>query len=258
MSHRLPNGLHYCDEGAGPAIVCLHSMAGSARMWDGLAAAAVAAGRRVVRFDSRQHGASAGCGGFTIERNARDALDLLDHLHIERCDVVGISMGGQTAMHMALAQPRRIGALVLANTSAGGNPGGAKRIEGVLARIGELGYRAFAEEYVASRMAKGRQAPGFADYVADALASGPEGYEATLRSIVAQDFVAALSGITHPTLLIAADRDPSTTPDMMRRLGDGLPDARYLEVRDAGHFSCLDQPEAFQQAALRFLERHPL
>jgi 3-oxoadipate enol-lactonase len=258
MNHRLPNGLHFLDEGTGPVIVCLHSMAGSARMWDGLTAAALASGWRVVRFDARQHGESAGCGGFTIERSAQDALELLDHLQIDRCHVVSISMGGQTAMHMAVAQPQRFGALVLANTSAGANPGGAKRIAAVLSRIAGIGYQAFADEYVASRMAKGREAPGFAAYVADALVSGPDGYEATLRSIVAQDLVAVLPRIAHPALLIAADRDPSTTPEMMRRLGEGLPDAQYLELRDAGHFSCLDQPEAFQQAALRFLERHPL
>lgn len=258
MNQHLPSGLHYSDEGAGPAIICLHSMAGSARMWDGLAAGAVATGWRVVRFDARQHGRSAGCGGFSIERNAQDALDLLEHLQIERCHVVGISMGGQTAMHMAVAQPRRLGALVLANTSAGGNPGGAKRIDAVLSRIAEIGFQAFAQEYVASRMAKGREAPGFAAYVADAMVSGPDAYAAALRSIVAQDLVSVLPRIAHPALLIAADRDPSTTPEMMRRLRDGLPSAQYLELQDAGHFSCLDQPEAFQQAALGFLERNPL
>jgi 3-oxoadipate enol-lactonase len=258
MSDRFAEGLHYSDEGSGPAIVCLHSLAGSARMWDGLAAAAVAQGWRVVRFDARQHGRSADCGGFGIERNAQDALDLLDHLKIDRFHAVGISMGGQTAMHMALSQPERIGALVLANTSAGANPGGDRRVAGVVSRVGELGYPAFAAEYVESRMAKGRNAPGYAAYLADALAAGPEGYEAALRSIVVQDLVAAIPAIRHPALLIAADSDPSTTPEMMRRLGEGLPRAEYVELQDAGHFSCLDQPAAFQDAVLRFLARHQL
>lgn len=253
MKPGLAAGFHYQDEGTGPVLLCLHSMAGSARMWDGLAAAANHDGWRVVRFDARQHGRSAACGGFSIEHNAQDACELLDHLQIDRCHVLGISMGGQTAMHMALAQPQRFASLVLANTSAGGNTGGARRMEDVRARIAEVGYRAFAEEYVQSRMAKGRDAPGYSSYLSDALTAGPEAYEATLRSIVTQDLVADLSRITHHALLIGADCDCSTTPAIMRRLGDALPDSEYMELQDAGHFSCLDQPAAFNAAVLRFI-----
>lgn len=226
-------------------------------MWDGFSRAARRQGMRVVRFDARQHGRSAAVADFSIERHAQDALALLDRLGIARCHVLGISMGGQAALHLALLQPARIATLVLANTSAGGNPGGAERLAQVQARIADLGYPAFAADYVASRLAGGRDSPHHARYLEDALLAGPQGYLACLRSIVAQDLHATLAQIRQPALLVAAAQDSSTPTSMMLRLQAQLPNARLVELAGAAHFSCLDAPGAFESAVLDFLSAQP-
>ena len=96
--------LHVEDEGSGLAILCLHSLAGSLRMWD-VVAAGLRRHMRVVRFDARGHGRSAGNGNFSVERNAEDALAVADALKLPSCVVLGISMGGQTAIRAALLRP---------------------------------------------------------------------------------------------------------------------------------------------------------
>ncbi|MGF6289714.1 alpha/beta fold hydrolase [Paraburkholderia youngii] len=259
MKHGTPTqqldlGAHsiaFVDEGRGYPVLCLHSLAGSLRMWDG-AAAELVRHYRVLRCDARGHGASTDAMSYTVEGMAHDALALLDALGITRCAVLGISMGGQAAMHLALAAPHRVAALVLANTSAGALPDAKERLAQTKARIDEIGYERFASEYVASRLADGSASSAYADYLRDALALGAQRYVATLCSILTQDLTAELSRLHVPALLVSGTADISTTPERMRALGALLPTCRTLELEGAGHFSCLDQPEQFIAGVVEF------
>jgi pimeloyl-ACP methyl ester carboxylesterase len=73
------------------------------------------AGRRTIVFDNRGHGRSEKLydpAQYTPWLMARDAVNLLDHLHIERADVMGYSMGARIAAHLAVAAPSRLRGLV--------------------------------------------------------------------------------------------------------------------------------------------------
>src|SRR5271166_1842395 len=75
----------------------------------------VHAGRRVVAFDNRGHGESQKLyapADYRSHLMARDAANLLAHLEIERADVMGYSMGARIASFLALAEPRRVRALI--------------------------------------------------------------------------------------------------------------------------------------------------
>jgi pimeloyl-ACP methyl ester carboxylesterase len=74
------------------------------------------AGRRVVAFDNRGHGESEKLydpEAYRSDAMARDAANLIDHLQIERADVMGYSMGARIASFLALAKPERVRALIL-------------------------------------------------------------------------------------------------------------------------------------------------
>ena len=74
---------------------------------------------RVVRYDTRGHGRSqAPPGPYTLDRLGRDALAVLDAAGVERAHACGISLGGLTAMWLALQAPRRVARIALANTDA--------------------------------------------------------------------------------------------------------------------------------------------
>jgi pimeloyl-ACP methyl ester carboxylesterase len=74
------------------------------------------AGRRVVAFDNRGHGESEKLydpEAYRSDAMARDAANLIDHLQIERADVMGYSMGARIASFLALAKPERVRTLIL-------------------------------------------------------------------------------------------------------------------------------------------------
>jgi pimeloyl-ACP methyl ester carboxylesterase len=79
------------------------------------------AGRRVVAFDNRGHGQSEKLyapADYRADLMTEDAANLLTHLGIERADVMGYSMGARIATFLALAEPKRVRALILGGMGA--------------------------------------------------------------------------------------------------------------------------------------------
>ncbi len=91
-------------EGAGPAVVLLHGLFGAARNLGGLARG-LASRTRVVSLDLRNHGESGHAAEMDYAVMAADVAETLAALRIERAAVVGHSMGGKTAMMLALTRP---------------------------------------------------------------------------------------------------------------------------------------------------------
>jgi pimeloyl-ACP methyl ester carboxylesterase len=110
--------LYYVVEGEGEPLLLLHGGGGCHENW-------VHAGRdhflkqyRLIIPDARGHGRSTNPQkAITHRQCALDTLALLDHLHIERCRAIGISMGGNILLHMATLQPDRIHAMVVVSAA---------------------------------------------------------------------------------------------------------------------------------------------
>ncbi|HEX7842168.1 MAG TPA: alpha/beta fold hydrolase, partial [Kofleriaceae bacterium] len=100
-----------------PAILLVHSLGSSLRLWDAQVAS-LARGFRVVRFDLRGHGLTdVGQGPCTIEDLADDALAVLDALGIASAHVAGVSIGGMVAQAMGARAPARVTSLILCDTA---------------------------------------------------------------------------------------------------------------------------------------------
>lgn len=245
--------LHYTIEGSGPAVLLLHSLGGSSEMWR-TTRSTLARNCTVLALDGRGHGASTARQPFTIERFAEDAEALLDELAVGRAALVGLSMGGPAAMRVALRRPERVAALVLADTFAGGRPGGAERLAATRRRIEEIGAEDFAREYTASRLRPGTAPEVVAGFARLVVRTLPDTYLDTLASITAQDLRPRLAEIGAPTLVIVGREDVSTPPALARELSDSIPGARLEIIPDANHLANLDQPERFNAILSRFLE----
>ena len=101
-----------------PVVVLSHSLACSMVMWDPQLDL-LEAHFRVLRFDTRGHGASdAPQGSYTLEQLVDDAIGLMDGLEIDRVRWVGLSMGGMIGQGIALHHSNRLESLVLADTAA--------------------------------------------------------------------------------------------------------------------------------------------
>jgi pimeloyl-ACP methyl ester carboxylesterase len=96
--------------GDGPVLLLLHEGVADARMWDPVWPA-LTASCRAIRYDVRGYQRSpAATENYTL---LADALTVLDHFGVTAAHVVGCSMGGGTAIELALAQPGRVASLVL-------------------------------------------------------------------------------------------------------------------------------------------------
>ena len=236
-----------------PALVLSNSLGTQLAMWDAQWRE-LSRRFRVVRYDSRGHGASAVTPGpYSIERLSGDVIALLDALAIERAHFCGVSLGGTVAMWLGAHCPSRIDRLVLCNTAPQ-----IYTAEAWNARIDAVRKGGVAA--IADTVLKGwftarfhERAPETIARMRAMLAATPtEGYVACCAALRDMDQWSALPAIKAPALIIAGRHDSATPPAVARRMVDAIAGARYVEL-DAAHISNLEAAEAFTDAVIEFL-----
>jgi pimeloyl-ACP methyl ester carboxylesterase len=106
--------MHFRMEGAGEPLLLLHGGGGFHDDWAFAGRDQLAGEYMLIAPDARGHGQSTNpLGRITHRQCASDTLGLLDHLGIEKCRAIGLSMGGNILLHIATMQPSRIEAMVL-------------------------------------------------------------------------------------------------------------------------------------------------
>src|ERR1044071_977187 len=109
----------FLDEGEGEPIVLVHGFASTAHVnwvYPGWVATLVRAGRRVIALDNRGHGASSKLydpAAYQMTLMAEDVRALLDHLEIERADIMGYSMGARITAFLAINHPARVRSAII-------------------------------------------------------------------------------------------------------------------------------------------------
>ncbi|OXM42366.1 3-oxoadipate enol-lactonase [Amycolatopsis alba] len=240
----------------GPAVVFSGSLGSDHRMWDPQVKPLVEKGFRVIRYDTRGHGASpVPPGPYAIEDLGGDLLALLDEHGVASAHVVGLSLGGMTGMWLGVNAPDRIGSLVLCCTSAKLGPPGmwADRAK----TVRENGTGSVAEAGVGRWLTPGHVAahPERAEFLREMIANVPaEGYAASCQAIERMDLVDDLPKITARTLVIAGAEDPATPVEHAEVIAGGIPDARLEVVEGAAHLGSYEQPERFTALILEHLE----
>src|SRR5580765_4418137 len=109
--------LSYRDTGAGMPVLFIHGHPFNQSMWDPQVVA-LSSKYRTITYDLRGYGASEvpAVEATTLETQATDIAAMLDHLHIDKAVIAGLSMGGQIAMAFAEQFPERLAGIVLAAT----------------------------------------------------------------------------------------------------------------------------------------------
>jgi 3-oxoadipate enol-lactonase/4-carboxymuconolactone decarboxylase len=254
--------LHYRIDGAddAPPLLISNSLGTDLAMW-APQIALFAADFRVIRYDTRGHGTSSvPAGPYTLDQLGGDALALLDHLGIAGAHVCGLSMGGLTALWLAIHAPARVDRLVLANTGAkiGTVEFWNTRIEAIRRQMpaGTTGLPAAIVDGVVDRWFTARFQSLVPQQVepirAMLFATNAEGYIANCAAIRDADLREAVAHIGAPTLVITGTHDPSTPPQLGRDIAAAVSGAAYVEL-DAAHLSNIEQAGAFNAAVLRFL-----
>jgi pimeloyl-ACP methyl ester carboxylesterase len=238
----------FLDEGEGPPIVLVHGFASNKEVnWvqPGWVATLTRAGRRVIALDNRGHGASSKLydpAAYHSAMMAEDVRALLDHLGVERADVMGYSMGARITAFLALAQPRRVRSAILGGL-------GIRLVDGVglpesIAMALEAGslaevtdpqgimFRAFAEQTKSDLKA---------------LAACIRGSRQTLTP-------AGVAQIGAPTLIAIGTRDEVAGDP--KKLAAMIPRAEALDIPGRDHNLAVGD-KTYKAGVLAFLDRRP-
>jgi pimeloyl-ACP methyl ester carboxylesterase len=238
----------YLDEGEGEPIVLVHGFASTKDVnWvnPGWVSTLTRAGRRVIALDNRGHGASAKLyepAAYHSAVMADDVRALLDHLDIERADVMGYSMGARISAFLALAHPGRVRSVILGGL-------GSRLVDGV--GLPE----SIAEALEAPSLAdvhdvQGRTFRAFADQTKSdrrALAACIRGS----RQTVSREDCTKLA---MPVLVAVGTKDD--VAGSAQELAALLPDGRALDIPGRDHMLAVGD-RVYKQGVLDFLAQKP-
>lgn len=238
--------IHTVEHGTGEeAVVLIHGLSGSSRWW-ARNIPELAERYRVVLPDLVGFGRSPR-PGLRLPR-LRDVADLLvrwmDGAGLERAHLIGHSMGGQLATHLAARHPDRVDHLVL--VSAAGVP--RPLTPRSLIRFG-------MDIMPLWRWGDPKFLPTI---VGDAWTAGPLTLLQAIGDIVLDDVRPLLPRISAPTLVVWGERDPWVPLDHAWEFRSAIPDARLAVLRRASHVPMVDRPADFNRLVLRFLGGEPV
>jgi pimeloyl-ACP methyl ester carboxylesterase len=249
-----PRPVGYEARGAGAPIVLLHPFPFARDIWGGLSEA-LAARHRVIAVDARGFGETPlGGSGYAIADLADDVAGLLDHLDVPRAAVLGMSMGGYTALACAIRHPSRVSALVLADTRAAADPPAMRAArDGAIARIRATGSGPYLDGSMA-RLLSTEAPPSLVTFLRAWAESRVESLIAGIEALRDRpDRSAELGAIRCPTLAIRGADDQVTPAEDMREMAAAIGGATFVELPSAGHLSHLEAPGPFEQALMPFL-----
>lgn len=250
--------INYEITGKGPCVTLSHSLGCDLHMWDEQMDA-LTRNYRVLRFDTRGHGASsAPADAYTLEQMADDVHGLLAALGIKQTHWVGLSMGGMIGQTYALKYPGVFKSMVLADTTcsypADAAPVWADRIKlaqtsGMEPIADAMLTRWFTEPYRKSH-------PQVMARIGGSVRATPvAGFVGCCHAIPKINLTERLKEIACPTLVIVGEQDPGTPVAMAREIHDAMPGSELVIIPSAAHLSNVEQPHAFNAALLGFLGR---
>jgi pimeloyl-ACP methyl ester carboxylesterase len=252
--------IEYDVRGDGEPLLLLHAFPLGLFMWDAQVEA-LAATRRVVRFDARGFGGSSAAGGpLTMERIADDGALLLDHLGIDKAVVGGCSMGGYAAFAFVRRHPQRLAGLVLQDTRAGADTAEARANRAALAaKVLAEGASAAVDAFLPKLVGETthRERPAVVALVRERiLATPPQAIASALQGLAARaDSRETLPTIAVPTLVLVGAEDVLTPPHEAVTMAAAIPRARLDVIPAAGHLANLESPDAVNAALRAFLGR---
>lgn len=249
----------YCVDGPSDAPVVLFSngLATTTDMW--APQAALFSGRfRVLRYDVRGHGRTASSPyPYTLELLADDALHLMDHLGVDRAAFVGLSLGGMIGQCFAVRHARRLGPLVLCDTTMKNREAmwqdriAAIQRDGLEPQVEPSIDRWFTRDFRAKE-------PGEVARLRDMIRlTSVDGYLGCSMAMRDMRIAETAGRITAPTLIVVGEHDASTPLSDAREMQAAIPGAQLAIIPSSAHLPNVEQPEIFNSVVGDFLNAHP-
>ena len=248
--------LHSIETGSGPPVVLLHGLFGAARNF-GTVQRALSASFRVLALDARNHGASPHAAGMRYGTLAADVLETLDAMDVAGAAVIGHSMGGKTAMRLALLAPERVARLLVADIAPVAYQHGNLSVAAALRAIPPRPdlTRAAAEAGLTAVVPDA----GVRAFLIQNLQLGPEphwriGLEEIAAAIPDLEGWETPSGAyPGPALFVSGARSDYVLTEHRPMIRALFPASRFVNVKNAGHWLHADNPAGFLSVVEAFL-----
>lgn len=254
-------GLHYEIHGKGDPVLLISGLNADSASWIGVLGK-FAKHFCVITFDNRGSGRSdAPDKKYSIRTMAEDAIRLLDHLGIEKCHILGHSMGGYIAQQIATDYPHRVGKLVLEATAPVSSARNNMLFNDLLKR--------FKKEHDAKALMRSwaywlfsPKTFGRKNYIETFIKTASEypylqsaeGFEKQIGAI--QTFNAGLKirNIRAKTLVIIGSDDILIYPAESMELVKAIRGSAFEKIKDVGHCAHVEKPDIFTHKVVQFLK----
>lgn len=252
--------LAFESAGSGPPVLILHGLFGASGNWRRVARE-LASTHRVLAVDLRNHGRSPWADSMGYLEMAEDVQRLIESQRMPPPAVIGHSMGGKVAMALALAQPERVGRLVVVDIAPVHY---ADRLSAFALAMRAIDTRHIpSREEVSQRLACSVREPGVVPFLMQNLVVRDEHFDWRLNLGVVLPSIPELCGFPQelrgmryrgPMHVIAGAGSDYVTPAEDSAFQPMFPLVDITVVDAAGHWVHADQPEAFIAAVRKALQ----
>ncbi len=256
------NGLAVFSEGnnTNKSIIFIHGFPYDHTMWNSQVEA-LKEKYFCVSYDIRGLGESpAGDGQFTMESFVDDLEEIIKKKNLNKPVICGLSMGGYITLRALERMQDKFSAAILCDTrsEADNNEGKLKRAAGIK-RINTEGLAPFAKDFITNCFAEDfRQNKNdeLDSIINKSSAFNPVGVKGCLLAMLSRtDTTQSLSQIKIPTLLICGEKDALTPPSVMKEMFHKIPNAEFVEIKNAGHMTPIENPDEVNKAIINFLNK---
>ena len=240
--------IHYEVHGAGPPLLLTHGYSSTSGMWHGQIEA-LSKRHKLVLWDMRGHGQSDypdDPAAYSEALTVGDMAALLDAVGAKTAIVGGLSLGGYMSLAFCCAHPERVRALLIIDTGPGFKKDDAREVWNK--RAHETGDR-FEREGLEVLKSASRERSTVTHRDASGLARAARGMLTQRDARV----IESLPAIKVPSLIVVGADD---TPFLAASdyMAAKIPGAQKVVIPAAGHAVNIDQPQAFIDAVLPFLD----
>ena len=260
--------LYYEEVGQGVPVLFVHEFAGDHRSWEA----------QLREFGKRYRAIAYAARGYTPSdvpaspdayshlHVMRDAVAVLDHLKIDAAHIVGLSMGGYTALQVALNHPQRVRSLVLAGTGSGSERWYTDAFHKSARDLGDVFERA-GSAAVAATYGNGparvpfaiKDARGFAEFTKHLAEHDAQGSAHTSRGFQGMrpslyDFADAIRKLKTPALIVVGDEDDRCIEPSLF-LKSAVAASGLVMLPKTGHLVNLEELDLFNRLVGDFLSR---
>ena len=238
-------------EAGRPWLLLSNSLATDSGMWDDQMPLLTRT-HRVVRYDTRGHGeSSAPEGPYSFDMLVADMEAVLDHLGISSADVMGLSLGGMTALGLGLTHPQRVRSLVVADARADAPRPFVEAWDARIAAVREGGMAAVLDgtlERWFTERGRARRPEAVERARAMILRTSPAGYIGCAAALQRLDYLRHLPDMRLPALYVVGSEDSGAPKDAMQAMASATPGGRLALIEGTAHISNMEDPAAFEAA----------